>query len=346
MAVMLDAVDADVRLAMPLFQQAPLLKDVIDAMDTEVVLLNEELVIVAANNAWMRFAASNGGRRDGYVGEPYAFGDNDDVARGLRRVQSGQDDRYEHVYPCDGPDEERWFVMRARRLEWGDERGVLVIHNDVTALKRLQALEQEEQEIKVRAEEAEKRRDFQALLLNRVAHEISTPLTPIRMQLGRMENAKSEIEQAAAKQMLERNVARLQVAIEAMAFTVGLETGQRKPRSSRTTTRDLAAGLRTALDDHEHVAVEIEGSVPVEVDATLWSEALGLWVIGTDAGGQAVTVAFREGPAQMVLSSNTQDLASSGVADLLIEGLAAAEGAHYERTRDKLTVTFGAVEEP
>jgi PAS domain S-box-containing protein len=63
----------------------------------------------------------------------------DDLAAalaGIMAVLAGEQACFMLEYPCHGPGEERWFVMRVTPLE--GQRGVVVAHDNITERKRVQ----------------------------------------------------------------------------------------------------------------------------------------------------------------------------------------------------------------
>jgi PAS domain S-box-containing protein len=132
-----------------------LLRDVTDSLTAHIAMLDSQGVIRSVNRAWRRFAESNGGGIAcepgvGYLeaagkalagpsgAEPLAALD------GIRQVLSGERDYFSQEYPCDAPNESRWFLMRVFRLG-GASAGAVIAHEDITASRRAQlALQQSE----------------------------------------------------------------------------------------------------------------------------------------------------------------------------------------------------------
>ena len=115
-----------------------------DALPTQVAILNTDAEIVYTNRAWRRFGDENGiqGPAD-TIGVDYlavcdASADDDAqiAADGIRGVLENERDEFAFEYPCHGPDEERWFTMRAIRFSFDGEEYVLVSHLNITERKR------------------------------------------------------------------------------------------------------------------------------------------------------------------------------------------------------------------
>lgn len=118
------------------------LKTVLDALPTHVALLDSNGEILLVNEAWQNFAEENGmTRADSETGNylevcEKAAASGDTIARktleGLRKVLTGKAPRFELDYPCDAPDQPRWFRLSVAPVAlWGDRCAVLT-HSDLT----------------------------------------------------------------------------------------------------------------------------------------------------------------------------------------------------------------------
>lgn len=121
-----------------------LLRCTIDAMPANIALLDSNGCIRFVNAAWERFARENRLTGDvGQVGSNYLDaqrGEASESARsafdGVRDVLSGRRERFELVYPCHAPTQQRWFRMRVSRIEQLGQRWVAVVHEDITAFRQ------------------------------------------------------------------------------------------------------------------------------------------------------------------------------------------------------------------
>ncbi|KTG07771.1 hypothetical protein AUR64_02735 [Haloprofundus marisrubri] len=114
-----------------------------DALPTQIAVLDDIGDIVYTNEAWRSFGESNG------IAEPsHTLGVNyldvcltsDDehattAATGIDAVLRGEQSQFSFEYPCHGPDEKRWFTMRAIQFDYGSEQYVLVLHLNITNRK-------------------------------------------------------------------------------------------------------------------------------------------------------------------------------------------------------------------
>src|SRR5690606_24222080 len=112
-------------------------------------VLDHQGLIVDTNEAWRLFSRLNGGAPgDTGIGVDYlavcdraaAAGDDDaaEVADGLRRILSGEIAHLDLEYPCDGPGEERWYLLQASPVACEAGIGVVLFHLDITGRKQLE----------------------------------------------------------------------------------------------------------------------------------------------------------------------------------------------------------------
>jgi len=130
---------------------------VLDSLQANVAVLDTAGYIRSVNEPWHRFACENGiaqpigiteqvnylevVRHSALAGEARAG----EVLRGLQAVLEGAQPTFELDYPCDSPTEQRWFHMRATRLD-GSQGGALVTHEDITARKLAEVALRESEE--------------------------------------------------------------------------------------------------------------------------------------------------------------------------------------------------------
>ena len=120
---------------------------ILDALPANIVLLDADGVILAANQAWRRFGDSNElcesnyaiGRNylticDAVVGE--AAPEAARIAAGIRAVLRGEDRSFSCEYPCNSPSESRWFLLTVTPVDQESPLGAVVMHLDITARKR------------------------------------------------------------------------------------------------------------------------------------------------------------------------------------------------------------------
>ncbi|QLD85566.1 HAMP domain-containing histidine kinase [Natronomonas halophila] len=119
------------------------LERLLDGFDFSVALLDADGDILATNEAWTEF-----GQFNGLEGPPDSIGQNylsvcetaeDDpfartAASGIRAVLDGERGSFRLEYPCHSPEEKRWFLMYAGRIDLSDA-AALVAHLNITSRK-------------------------------------------------------------------------------------------------------------------------------------------------------------------------------------------------------------------
>ncbi len=145
--------------ASALVESERFLQSTLDALSSNIAILDEHGKIIGVNDAWKRFADGNHCQSHlRGVGDNYlklcdeARGPFSEeaplMAAGIRSVMDGTRSSFEMEYPCHAPDEERWFIARVTRFE-GDGEGavrVVVAHENISARKRAElALTQSEE---------------------------------------------------------------------------------------------------------------------------------------------------------------------------------------------------------
>lgn len=116
-----------------------LLREALDAISVEVVLLDRNGAILYTNAAWRRFAHRNGLDAADYgIGGDYlrlcaTFGDGhgEKIAAGLKEVQDRKRDEFQLEYTFRHQGALRWFRLRAIPLA-GDDQPLLVMHEEFT----------------------------------------------------------------------------------------------------------------------------------------------------------------------------------------------------------------------
>ena len=114
----------------------PLTREVLDALNAHVAVLDEVGTVIAVNSGWRRFSQQNGGTSD-YVGANYFAVCDPDAKQGeraalrvrdrLRRLIDGELSTFRLIYRCAA----RTFHLRATRVADSPAR-LLLAHEDIT----------------------------------------------------------------------------------------------------------------------------------------------------------------------------------------------------------------------
>ena len=126
------------------------LQSTLDALSAHIAILDEAGVIISVNAAWNRFAQSNSKDSDrlgvgvNYLhvsdhGQGERAGEAPAVARGIRAVLSGETEEFHLEYPCHGPTEQRWFIVRVTRFGGKGAQRIVVAHENITERKLAEA---------------------------------------------------------------------------------------------------------------------------------------------------------------------------------------------------------------
>ncbi|UFS69016.1 PAS domain-containing protein [Geomonas sp. RF6] len=119
---------------------------ILDSLPAHIAVIDKDATILDINRPWLRFAEANGatGRAGIGVGVNYlsvcrkAADEADPLARealeGIESVLSGDRDHFELEYPCDSPDEKRWYLMHVLRPT-NHFGGAVIAHLDITERK-------------------------------------------------------------------------------------------------------------------------------------------------------------------------------------------------------------------
>jgi len=128
-------------------QSTQLSASVLDALTSQICVIDRDGLIVAVNRAWKKFGAENASQPcHSDIGTNYvaicknARGlgavEADDFAKGVRAVLEGETDLFQMEYPCHSPAKSRWFLGRVTPLEGGG--GAVISHQDITDRKLLE----------------------------------------------------------------------------------------------------------------------------------------------------------------------------------------------------------------
>ena len=147
----------------------------IDALSSNISVLDEAGTVIAVNRRWMEFGQENQNESPGEVEASssgcgnFGIGANylavcdwaegpeaheaAEFAAGIRKVLSGEIERHSQEYQCDSPREKRWFIASVTRFSFNGQRRIVVEHIDITRRKLATlALESSEEKFRQLAE--------------------------------------------------------------------------------------------------------------------------------------------------------------------------------------------------
>jgi diguanylate cyclase (GGDEF)-like protein/PAS domain S-box-containing protein len=137
---------------------------ILNSVGSEIAVLDQQGVILAVNQPWLRFAAENACE----AGKPVAHidvGTNylavcqtaadlsadgaQSALEGIQRVLQGSSHTFRLEYACHSPTQQRWFTMDVLSGEIGSNGGVVIVHTDITDSKAAElALKQSGQRLR------------------------------------------------------------------------------------------------------------------------------------------------------------------------------------------------------
>jgi signal transduction histidine kinase len=283
---------------------ALLMNEVLHSLTDNVAVITRDGTIVAVNDAWREFGKRNGAPLAVIEGvglnhlTATLTSDTDHPSQlmvGIESVLSGVAATYELDYPCDSPQEARWFRMAITRLRNTNERFV-VIHRDVT--RQIQAERERARAESLLSHAA--RMESAERIAGGVAHEFNNMLGVI---LGHAEHA------------LDNDAVRLDRVDDVVQI-------QRAAQRSALLVRHLLTFARRQMV--EPCTVDVNGFVASQLEAL--QRRLGLRITLTFTPSEEECV-VRIDPAQLELVLTNLCLNSS-------EALADEGWIHISTTRD------------
>lgn len=140
----------------------------LQALPAHIAVIDRQWGIIAVNEAWANFAGDNGANGDlaVVVGSNYCdvchrvtaaehAADAEQALAGIEAVLSGAQEQFTMEYPCNSPQQQRWFSMTVVPLGRGGVGGAVIAHTDISARKEAEeALRKEEERLHLALEAA------------------------------------------------------------------------------------------------------------------------------------------------------------------------------------------------
>jgi signal transduction histidine kinase/CheY-like chemotaxis protein len=122
-------------------------RSMIDGLSAHICVIDAQGIIVLTNRAWNKFAAENNAAevKWGEGADYLSFcrgaseddkSDAEEIAAAIRGVIDGALPEFVKDYPCNSPDEERWFICRANPINVPSANYVVISHENITARKK------------------------------------------------------------------------------------------------------------------------------------------------------------------------------------------------------------------
>lgn len=253
----------------------------IDALPSNLCVLDESAGIVAVNKAWREFAAANGGNPDqmseganylevcdaSATGSP---GSALEVANGIREILAGKRKSFVLEYECSTPVEQRWFEVRISRFAGEGPVRLVVVHDNITRRRQLASAQRETSlRLKRLAAHLESVREEQSTRIAREVHdELGGTLTMLKLSLATTMDSLTEAAPLAAplQGMLEQVDAALQTV---KRISANLRPGMLDTLGLLATIRWHAdqfsrmTGIAVELDMPPYVSLTAEASTAV-----------------------------------------------------------------------------------
>jgi PAS domain S-box-containing protein len=243
----------------------------VDALTTEMAILDEGGTIVAVNQAWRQFAEENGqnplaaGLGVNYLAVcDRASGEDAELAaaaaRGIRRVMSRERDEFYLEYPCHSPQTERWFAMRVTRFGSEGVTRFVVAHENITARRIAARLERERAGLRDAVSAMDR-------VLGVVGHELRTPLAATRVtaELLLMDGMRQADEGEKLLRSVHDEVVRMGTMVNDLLEVARLNSGTTKWNWSTVLLAKVceeAAASVQPLIDPTRVELRVESATP------------------------------------------------------------------------------------
>ncbi len=282
----------------------------LNALSAHIAVLDAEGTIVAVNEAWRRFADENHlGWRDYGVGRNYlavcdaALGQASQGAQraqqGIRDVMDGRREQFWMEYPCHGPEERRWFMMRVTRFRSDDGSSVVVAHESITERKEA------EQKIKRYAADLERSNEELEQFAYVISHDLREPVRMVQSYLDLLKRRyQGQLDQKADKfiDYAVDSAERMQEMIRALLNLSRVET-----RGKDLTPTDVEVILDRTLKALRRAIEEDDAEVTHDRLPTVQADAAQLGQVFQNLIANALKFRREDVPPRIHISAERQD---------------------------------------
>lgn len=133
-----------------IINEAPIVRDhlfsqnILDALSSQIAVLDHSGQIIQINSAWRNFALGNDAPADSKYFEMYNYLEvcarakgagaeqANAMANGIQAVLSGESKEFVLKYPCHAPHKKRWFVARVTLMDISGSQYAIVAHEAVS----------------------------------------------------------------------------------------------------------------------------------------------------------------------------------------------------------------------
>lgn len=214
----------------------------LDALDSNIAILDERGVIFAVNHAWRDFAAGNGMPPDRTLaGVDYLAvcdaaqgldqADARAAAAGIRSVLAGERTSFHLEYPCHSPDQQRWFMLRVTRFGNEGPPRAVVAHIDITERRKAEELARQYQEqlrrlnSEMMLSEERQRRQLASELHDGLAQDLVAALQAVRRHGVEVLPSADSADLRLAESLLKHAVQQIQTTVFSLSPIVLYELG-------------------------------------------------------------------------------------------------------------------------